>query len=214
MSESAEPRVQSLWQTWREDLRAHRGDWTLPGFRAVAVCRFGQWRMTIRFKPLRAPLSVLYRWMYRRCRNGYGIELPYSVQLGRRVVVEHQGAIVVHGNAIIGDDCVLRQGVTLGNRYLERPFEAPILGRRVNVGAGAKVLGRVTIGDDAVIGANSVVLHDVPPGTTVVGIPARPVASQQPPDAPASARATASHAAAATLAPRDDDRPSPANSRH
>jgi serine O-acetyltransferase len=214
MSESAEPRVQSLWQTWREDLRAHRGDWTLPGFRAVAVCRFGQWRMTIRFKPLRAPLSVLYRWMYRRCRNGYGIELPYSVQLGRRVVVEHQGAIVVHGNAIIGDDCVLRQGVTLGNRYLERPFEAPILGRRVNVGAGAKVLGRVTIGDDAVIGANSVVLHDVPPGTTVVGIPARPVASQQPPDAPASAHVTASHAAAATLAPRDDDRSSPAHSRH
>ncbi len=209
MSESVEPGVQSLWQTWREDLRAHRGDWTLPGFRAVAVCRFGQWRMTIRFKPLRAPLSVLYRWMYRRCRNGYGIELPYTVQLGRRVVVEHQGAIVVHGNAIIGDDCVLRQGVTLGNRYLERPFEAPILGRRVNVGAGAKVLGRVTIGDDAVIGANSVVLHDVAPGTTVVGIPARPVASQPSPDAP-----TASGVASAPHAPRDDDRPSPAHSRH
>jgi len=179
MSDPSGVRTRSLWQIWREDLRAHQGDWTLPGFRAVAVCRFGQWRMRIGFKPLRAPFSILYRWAYRRCRNVYGIELPYTVQLGRRVVIEHQGTIVVHGNAVIGDDCILRQGVTLGNRHLERPMEAPILGRRVNVGAGAKLLGRITIGDDAVIGANSVVLHDVAPGTTVVGIPARVVSASR-----------------------------------
>jgi serine O-acetyltransferase len=167
--------VADLWALWREDLRAHQGDWTLPGFRAVAVCRFGQWRMGIRSKVLRAPLSVLYRWMYRRCRNRYGIELPYSVQLGRRVIFEHQGAVVIHGSAVIGDDTIIRQGVTLGNLHLDRPFDAPILGRRVNVGAGAKILGRVTVGDDAVIGANAVVLSDVREGTTVVGIPARPV---------------------------------------
>lgn len=167
--------LRDLWCLWREDLAAHRGDWSLPGFRSVAVCRFGQWRMTVSPKLLRAPLSILYRWLYRRCRNVYGIELPYSVQLGRRVVIEHQGAIVIHGDCVIGDDCILRQGVTMGNRALDRPHEAPVLGRRVNVGAGAKILGPVTIGDDAVVGANAVVLHDVPAGTTVVGIPAHPV---------------------------------------
>lgn len=197
MSEAANGRPPSLWQLWREDLRAHRGDWTLPGFRAVAVCRFGQWRMGIRFKPLRAPFSVVYRWMYRRCRNVYGIELPYTVQLGRRVVIEHQGTIVIHGNAVIGDDCVLRQGVTLGNRYLERPFEAPTLGQRVNLGAGAKLLGNITIGDDAVIGANSVVLEDVAAGTTVVGIPARPVSVRRPSEANSYA----------SVDPSDDDLP-------
>ena len=81
---------------------------------------------------------------------------------------------------VIGDDCVLRQGVTLGNRYLDRPGDAPVLGRRVNVGAGAKLLGPVQIGDDAVIGANAVVLHDVPAGATVVGIPAVPSPATRP----------------------------------
>lgn len=172
---SPEDRPPGLLALLREDLRAHGGDWTRPGFRAVAACRFGQWRMTVRNKLLRAPLSVLYRALFRHCRNHYGVELPYSVALGRRVVIEHQGAIVVHGDSVIGDDCILRQGVTLGNRSLDRPRDAPRLGRRVNIGAGAKVLGGVTIGDDAVIGANAVVLHDVPAGVTVVGVPARPL---------------------------------------
>jgi serine O-acetyltransferase len=131
--------------------------------------------MGIGAKWLRAPFSFVYRILYRRVRNGYAIDLPYSVRLGRRVVVEHCGAIVIHGNASLGDDCIVRQGVTLGNRYLDRPFEAPQLGARVNIGAGAKILGGVTIGDDAQIGANAVVLQDVPPGATVAGIPARMV---------------------------------------
>jgi len=156
-----------------EDWIAHGRDWTRPGFRAVAVQRFGNWRMNVRPKILRAPFSVLYRALFRRCRNVYGIELPYSVILGRRVVIEHQGAIVIHGNCQIGDDCIIRQGVTLGNKTLERPMDAPILGKRVNVGAGAKILGAVTIGDDATIGANAVVLNDVLAGAVAVGIPAR-----------------------------------------
>lgn len=168
-----------LWQLWREDLSAHQGDWTRPGFRSVAICRFGQWRMGIRPRLLRAPLSVIYRALYRRCRNIYGIELPYSVQLGRRVIIEHQAGIVVHGSAVIGDDCILRQGVTIGNNGLDHPQEAPVIGQRVNIGAGAKILGPVCIGDDAVIGANAVVLHDVSAGTTVVGIPARPIDQRQ-----------------------------------
>jgi serine O-acetyltransferase len=117
--------------------------------------------------------------MFRYCRNHYGIELPYSVKIGRRVIIEHQGAIVIHGNSVIGDDCYIRQGVTLGNRYMDRPLEAPILGNGVNVGAGAKILGRVRIGDHATIGANAVVLRDVPAGATVVGIPARIVGTRE-----------------------------------
>jgi len=163
----------ALWAQLREDWIAHDRDWTRPGFRAVAVHRFGNWRMRVRPKILRAPLSLLYRSLFRRCRNRYGIELPYTTRLGRRVIVEHQGAIVIHGHSTIGDDCILRQGVTLGNKTLDRPFEAPTLGRRVNVGAGAKILGAVTIGDGASIGANAVVLKDVPAGAVAVGVPAK-----------------------------------------
>ncbi len=174
----------SLWQQIKEDWEAHGRDWTKPGFRAVAIQRFGVWRMGIQPKWLRAPFSILYRSLYRKVRNTYGIDLPYSVKLGRRVVIEHQGAIIIHGDCVIGDDSIIRQGCTLGNRYLDRPFDSPQLGKRVNVGAGAKILGGVTIGDDASIGANAVVLSDIPAGQTAVGIPAKILKPKQPIDQP------------------------------
>ncbi len=161
-----------LWALLKEDYAVHGRDWARPGFRAVAVYRFGVWRMSIRSKLLRAPFSVLYRWAYRRVRNRYGIELPYEAKVGRRLTVEHQSAILVHGYCVIGDDCFIRQECTLGNKTLDRPFDAPRLGDRVNVGAGAKLLGGVTIGDDAQIGANAVVVKDVPAGAIAVGVPA------------------------------------------
>lgn len=172
-SMSNAPDSLTLWQQIVEDWNAHGCDWTKPGFRAVAVYRFGVWRMKIQPLALRAPLSVLYRMLFRKVRNHYGIELPYSAKLGRRVVIEHQSAIVIHGNCEIGDDCIIRQGCTLGNRYLDRAYEAPKLGNRVNVGAGAKILGKVVIGDDACIGANAVVLKDIGAGETAIGIPAK-----------------------------------------
>ncbi|MDP8964157.1 MAG: serine O-acetyltransferase [Cyanobacteriota bacterium] len=172
-----EPPALGFWQQLKEDWIAHERDWTKPGFRAVAVQRFGVWRMKIEPLILRAPFSILYRALYRKIRNTYGIELPYTVQLGRRVIIEHQSGIVIHGNCSIGDDCIIRQGVTMGNRYLERPFDAPKLGNRVNVGAGAKIFGNVTIGDGANIGANAVVLSDIPPEKTAVGIPAKIISS-------------------------------------
>ena len=116
----------------------HERDWTRPGFQALAVHRFGNWRMGVSPKLLRAPLSVLYRMLYRGVRNGYGIEIPYSARVGRRVVIEHQSDIVVHGHTEIGDDCIIRQGVTLGIRTLNNLGAAPRLGNGVNVGAGAK----------------------------------------------------------------------------
>jgi serine O-acetyltransferase len=165
-----------LLELIREDYDTHERDWTRPGFRSLAVYRFGVWRMQIRPRWLRAGFSVFYRFLFRHCRNGYGIELPYVARLGRRVVIEHQGGIVIHGQSVVGDGCIIRQGCTLGNRSLDRPWEAPTLGRNVNLGAGSKVLGAVTIGDGATVGANAVVLHDVPAGATVVGIPARVIA--------------------------------------
>lgn len=127
---------------------------------------------------LRAPLSVLYRTLFRGVRNFYGIELPYTAQIGRRVIFEHQHGIVVHGATVIGDDCIIRQGVTLGIRTLDKLGDAPILGKKVNVGAGAKVIGNVRVGDGANIGANAVVLEDVPARGLAVGVPARVVSFQ------------------------------------
>lgn len=164
---------QSFWGVIKEDWVTNGRDWTKPGFQALAVHRFGNWRMKINRKVLRAPFSVIYRALYRRIRNTYGIDLPYTVQLGRRVRIEHQSGIIIHGNSIIGDDSIIRQGVTLGNRYLDKPYDAPKLGNRVNVGAGAKLLGNISIGDGANIGANCVVLIDVPNNATIVGIPGK-----------------------------------------
>lgn len=164
----------SLKALIKEDLRNHGGDSSLPGFRAVAVHRLGHW--CVHSSSLRARwLRPIYWRLYRYVRNHYGIELPWSVRLGRGVVFEHQGGIVIHGRSVIGNGCVIRQGVTLGNRSMERRDDAPELGEGVNVGAGAKLLGAIKVGDGAVIGANAVVLSDVRSRTTVAGIPAREV---------------------------------------
>lgn len=168
-----DPLPLKFWDMVREDWIAHGKDWTLPGFRAVFVHRLGVWRMQIKTRLLRLPFSLLYNALYRKVRNTYGIELPYTVKLGRQVVFEHQGDIVIHGHCEIGDGSIIRQGVTMGLRYLEHPYDVPKLGARVNVGAGAKLFGKIVIGDDVNIGANAVVLDDVPSGATVVGIPAK-----------------------------------------
>lgn len=166
-------RTPGFFATVREDYIAHRRDWTTPGFRAITVYRIGAWQKSIRCRVCRGIAGLFYRPLFRYVRNHYGIELPNSAIVGRRVVLEHQHGIVIHGSAVIGDDCYIRQGVTIGNRFLHEPLRAPHIGHRVNIGAGAKLLGGIVIGDDVNIGANAVVLQDVPAGATVVGIPAK-----------------------------------------
>ena len=101
-----------------------------------------------------------------------GIELPCEAVVGERLVIEHTGAIVISGDAIFGDDCILRQGVTVGLRH--RGIRgSPQLGDRVDIGAGAKLLGPIRIGSDVAIGANAVVLSDVPDHCIAIGVPAR-----------------------------------------
>jgi serine O-acetyltransferase len=163
----------SLLAIIREDWANHDRDWTLPGFRAMAVYRLGHWHRAIRFMPFRLIVKRVHLTLYRYVRNHYGIELRYTAILGRRVRIEHQGGIVIHGYCRIGDDCVIRHGVTLGIRSPDRPFHVPVLGNGVDIGAGAKILGDVVLGDRCRIGANAVVLHDVPPSASAVGVPAR-----------------------------------------
>lgn len=158
-----------------EDWKTNDSDWTRPGFRALAAYRFGKWRMGIKTKALRIPFSLIYRILYRRARNCYGIEIPFTAEIGQRLAIEHQHGIVIHGYSKIGNDCIIRQGVTIGNRYLDKPFDCPQIGNNVNIGAGAKIIGAVTIGDNAQVGANAVVTKDVAANDTVVGIPARSV---------------------------------------
>ena len=167
------PRMTGMFQQISDDWRSNGRDWTKPGFRALATHRFGVWRMSVKPKLLRAPLSIVYRILFHHCRNVYGIELPYTVNLGRGVVIEHQGGIVIHGASVIGDRCVIRQGCTLGIRTMADSGAAPVLEAGVELGAGSVILGRIVIGTDAKVGANAVVLVDVPPGALAIGVPAK-----------------------------------------
>lgn len=179
----------------REDHAVSQGFWS-PGFRAVATYRLGVWGNGIRNRPLRGAVRLLYRWLNRRSRNVYGIELSAQTRIGRRFRIAHQHGIVIHRRAVIGDDCLIRHGVTIGafggaaseRRRAGEPG-APRLGDRVEVGAGAVLVGPIRIGDDALIGPNAVVMTNVPPGAIVASpqsrIVAPPPRRARPPEAPA-----------------------------
>jgi serine O-acetyltransferase len=159
--------------TFFEDLRVAQEGVLSLGFWALQVYRFGHLRYRFRTPLIRIPLGVIHLILAKFAEIFCGVTIGVSAKIGRRLVIEHSGAIVVHGCAQIGDDCIIRQGVTIGNRHMNNPLAAPIIGNRVNIGAGAKILGAVRIGDDAEIGANAVVIKDVPAGAVAVGVPAR-----------------------------------------
>lgn len=156
-----------------EDLRAAREGLMSLGFWALQVYRFGHLRYRFKSKIIRIPLGVIHLVLEKMAEIICGVTIGVSATIGRRFIIEHSGAIVIHGNAKIGDDVTIRQGVTLGNRRDDDPFGAPTIGDRVSIGAGAKILGRVIVGNDVEIGANAVVINDVPEGTVAVGVPAR-----------------------------------------
>lgn len=156
-----------------EDLKVAREGLLSLGFWALQVYRFGYLRYRFSSKLVRYPLGAIHLVLAKLAEIVCGVTIGVSARIGKRLIIEHSGAIVIHGNSVIGDDCIIRQGVTIGNKRLDDPFGAPVIGDRVNVGAGAKILGRVHIGNDVEIGANAVVIHDVPDGAIAVGIPAR-----------------------------------------
>ena len=172
-SSDQNPPGRSLLQLLREDWVTH--DCTLwePGLWLLAAHRFGNWRMGFRWKLARAPLTLAYRVLYFFVEMATGASLTYTVRVGRRVRIWHRGGMVF-GAQSIGDDVHLRQNTTFGVARRGDPADAkPVIGDRVDVGAGACILGPVTVGHDAVIGANAVVLADVPPWGLAVGVPAR-----------------------------------------
>jgi serine O-acetyltransferase len=161
-----------MFENIRADLRAHGGHWGAQGFWALVVYRFGRWRYGIRSPWLRKPLSVLYRVAYKLVQILTGIELPCEAVIGRNFVIDHFGGIVISGYARFGDNCRIRNGVVVGLSRVEDPV-APVIGHNVDIGTGAKLLGRITIGDNVLIGANAVVVRDVPADHIAVGVPAR-----------------------------------------
>jgi serine O-acetyltransferase len=156
----------------REDWHTYERDIWRQGLWVMIAYRYGRWRYQVRPTFLRPPLSLIYKWLKIWSQILTGIDLPCETVVGRRLLFEHFGGIVISGDTVIGDDVIIRHGVTLGLRR-KGVRGAPIIGNRVDIGAGAKILGPVRIGDDAVIGANAVVLHDVPAGALAVGVPAR-----------------------------------------
>ncbi len=166
------PRDIGLLGLIAEDYRTHDHNLLVPGFLAIAVHRFGNARLDVKPKLLRAPLSLAYSMLYTAVNWTWGIDLPYVVRLGRRVRIWHHGGMVL-GARSIGDDVHIRQNTTFGVRNRQNLDSIPIIGNRVDIGAGACVVGAITVGDDCVIGPNSVVLRHVPAGSVVMGVPAR-----------------------------------------
>jgi serine O-acetyltransferase len=125
-----------------------------------------------RNKLLRAPLTLLYRFLVKWVEWTCGITLPYTVRLGRRVRIWHHGGMILHAESI-GDDVHIRQNTTFGIARKDALHQLPVIEDRVDVGCGVAILGAVRVGHDSVIGANAVVVKHVPPKSLAVGVPAK-----------------------------------------
>ena len=169
----------------REDFVTHGRDCLEQGFWAITVHRFGNWRMRIRSRFLRLPFSLLYLFLARFVEWTCGITIHYWVEVGRRVRIWHHSGILI-GARRIGDDVQLRQNTTLGSaHFADTREQKPIIEDRVDIGAGVVILGSIRVGHDSVIGANAVVVDDVPPYSVAVGVPARVIKRRVPESAPA-----------------------------
>ena len=143
-----------------------------PGFHALVIHRMANacWRAGLRW--VGRFLSHIGRFLT-------GIEIHPGATIGRRFFIDHGMGVVIGETAEIGDDCTLYHGVTLGGTSWNKGKRHPTLAKGVVIGAGAKVLGPITVGEGARVGSNAVVVKDVPPGATAVGIPARIILDEQ-----------------------------------
>jgi len=143
-----------------------------PGFHAILFHRLAH-------RLYRAGIPLVPRIVSQISRFLTGVEIHPGAKIGRRFFIDHGSGVVIGETAEIGNDCLLYQGVTLGGTGNEKGKRHPTLGDRVVVGTGAKVLGSIRVGDDVKIGAGSVVVHPVPDGSTVVGIPGKVVRTRR-----------------------------------
>ncbi len=137
-----------------------------PGLHAIWLHRIAHWLWRHEFKFLARFLSHINRFLT-------GIEIHPGAKIGRRVFIDHGMGVVIGETAEVGDDVLIYQGVVLGGTSKEKKKRHPTIKDRVVIGAGAIVLGNITVGEGAKIGSGSVVIKDVPPGATVVGVPGR-----------------------------------------
>jgi serine O-acetyltransferase len=177
-----------------EDFRTHGKDPLAAGFWALAVHRIGNWRMGIRTRAVRKPLTLAYELARQVVIAAWGMDLPYNSRIGRRVRFNHHGCVFV-GAWNIGDDVVFHHSATIG-LVRRGSSKAPIIGSRVEIGPGACIVGEIEVGDDCYVGPNTVLAQSVAAGTTLLGVPARtvslerlidPVPQAPPPQAPAPA---------------------------
>ncbi|MFN8125004.1 MAG: serine O-acetyltransferase [Candidatus Nanopelagicales bacterium] len=152
-----------------------------PGLHALWGHRLSHWLWNHRMR-------TFARWLSQIGRFFTGIEIHPGATIGRRVFIDHGMGVVIGETTIVGDCCTIYQGVTLGGTSLKKEKRHPTLADNVVVGAGAKVLGNITVGENARVGANAVVLHDVPAGTVVVGVPGQVVTRRTPLEPPVSER--------------------------
>ncbi|MDE2007749.1 MAG: serine O-acetyltransferase [Rhodospirillales bacterium] len=164
--------LRELIRTYRERDPAARSDLEVllcyPGVHAVLWHKLSHGLWTHNFRLLGRFSSHIARWLT-------GIEIHPAAKLGRRLVIDHGMGVVIGETAEVGDDCYLYHQVTLGVARTSGGKRHPTVGNGVIIGAGAKVLGPIKVGDNARVGSNAVVVDDVPADTTVVGMPARPV---------------------------------------
>ena len=167
-----------MFNNIRQDLKNYNNDWGAQGFWVMIVYRFGRWRYTVKPSILRKIFSFIYKILYKFIQIMTGIEFPCEVVIGHNFIIDHFGGIVISGYAKFGNNCRIRNGVVVGLKNISEP-KAPQIGNDVDIGAGAKILGAITIGDRVVIGANAVVIQDVPDDSIAVGVPATIKAKRQ-----------------------------------
>ncbi len=172
-----------MFQTLREDIRTVFAEdpaarnllevvFLYPGLHALWIHRLAHWFWEHR-------LYFLARWLSHWARFLTGIEIHPGAKIGRRFFIDHGMGVVIGETAEVGDDVLIYQGVVLGGTTLEKKKRHPTIGNNVVIGSAAILLGPITVGDRARIGANSVVVGSVPPGAVVVGVPGRVVEDRQ-----------------------------------
>jgi serine O-acetyltransferase len=137
-----------------------------PGLHAIIFYRIAHFLLKLKIPIIPRAISQLARFLT-------GIEIHPGARIGRGLFIDHGMGVIVGETSIVGDNVLLYQGVTLGGTGKEKGKRHPTIGSNVVIGAGAKVLGDITIGDNSYVGANAVVIKDVPPNSTVVGVPGR-----------------------------------------
>jgi len=172
--------VVGWWERLREDLRVLRARDPAARGAAIEVLAtspglHAQWAHRLAHRLWRRGVPLLPRLIAHTARATTGVEIHPGATLGRRLFIDHGMGLVIGETAHVGDDVVLFHGVTLGGTGKTRGARHPVLEDQVQVGAGAAILGAITVGRGARVGANAVVTRAVPPGVTVVGVPARPL---------------------------------------